>query len=128
MSTTLWKILIQLLSYKTNQFIRIGSFPELTLIKMDQKFLVEVMSEFDISYKYFRINMKNQINRNYGHFYWILCLICLTINLINIMNLLLISDEDEDPLMKVGSMGFSLGGKSCRFMIDLAVLSLTLRS
>ena len=38
---------------------------------MDQKFLVEVMSEFDINYKYFRIIIKNQINRNYGHFYLI---------------------------------------------------------
>ena len=84
---------------------------------MDQQFLLDVMSELYISYKYFRIIIKNQINRNYGHFYWILCLICLSTNLINILNLLLISDEEEEGLMKVGSMGFNFAGKGCRFMM-----------
>ena len=90
---------------------------------MDQKFLVKLISEFDISYKDFRIIIKNQINRNYGHFYWFICSIYLFINLINILNLLFISDEDEEGLKKIGSLGFNIGGKDCRFMLDLAALS-----
>ena len=102
--------------------MRICLFLELTLIKNGSK-IFGVMSEFDISYKYFRIIIKNQINRNYGHFYWILCLICLSTNFINIMNLLFISDEYEQRLMKVASAGFNFGGKNCRFIIDLSVFS-----
>ena len=90
---------------------------------MDTKFLLKVLSEFDMSYKYFRITLKNQINRNYGHFYWIIYFIMFSINLINILNLWLISDNDEDGHMKLGSVGFNFAGTNSRLMIDLADLS-----
>ena len=90
---------------------------------MDNYFLIEVFSLFDINYKYFIISVKNQLNRNYGHFCWLLFSICLFKLLINTFNLLIISDDDIEGLKSFGSFGFVCGGKATRFMMDMTTVS-----
>ena len=91
--------------------------------RMSSNFLVQVLSEFDINIKYFKINIKNQFNCNYALFYWLLCSLNFSQYLINAFILLFISDEDIDGLKKYGSLGYICGGKTSRFMIDLAAMS-----
>ena len=87
---------------------------------MSSNFLVQVLSEFDINFKYLKISVKNQLNRNYGLFYWFLCLFSVFSVLINNYILFFISDDDVNRLKKFGSLGFKLGGKESRFMLDIA--------
>ena len=88
---------------------------------MNTNYLVEVLSEFDINVKYFKISVKKQLNRNYGLIYWFLCLFSVYSVLINTFILILISDDDINSLKKYGSIGFKLGGKSSRLMLDISV-------
>ena len=90
---------------------------------MSEIFLISLLSEFDINFKNFRITIKNQINRNYEHFYWIICLIVLSLHLLQTFNLLLISDDDEENLKIAGSIDFYVGSKGTRFMLDLCTIT-----
>ena len=90
---------------------------------MDNYFLIEVFSSFDINYKYFKINVKNQLNRNYGHFYWMWFSIILLIFLLNSYILLFISDKDIEGLKLFGSLGLMIGTQSSRFMMDIGIVS-----
>ena len=94
-----------------------------TLFKISEKFLISLLSEFDINFKNFRICVKNQIIRNYGHFYWIICSIVLSFHLLETFNLLLISDDDEENLKIAGSIDFYVGSKGTRFMLDLCTIT-----
>ena len=90
---------------------------------MASNYLLDVLSEFDINYKYFQITVKNQLNRNYGHFYWLLCsmfLICLSIQTIDF---LLIPNEDIESLKKFGSLSVYCGGKEIKLILDLNTLT-----
>ena len=90
---------------------------------MSSNFLVQVLSEFDINVKFFKITIKNQLNRNYGLFYWFLCCVSLSILLINTFILVLISDDDIHGLNSFGSFGFKIGGKMTRFMLDATTVT-----
>ena len=72
---------------------------------MSSNYLIEVLSEFDINIKYLKVKINNQLNRNYGHFYWFLCFVSLSLLLINIFILVFISDDDIDSLKIFGSFG-----------------------
>src|ERR1700761_6015670 len=91
---------------------------------MSTNFLVEVLSIFDINVKYFKISVKNQLNRNYGLFYWFLCLFSVFSVFRNTFILVFISDDDVNSLKKLGSCGFTLGGKSSRLMLDICTVTL----
>ena len=78
---------------------------------MSSNFLIEVLSQFDINVKYFKIKIKNQLNINYGLFYWLLCFVLFYSILKNTLILVFISDNDVNSLNKLGSFGFKLGGK-----------------
>ena len=90
---------------------------------MSANFLIDVLSQFDINIKYFKITIKNQLNRNYGLFYWFLCFVLLSLVLINTFILIFISDDDINNLKKFGSFGFKLAGKLYRFMMDAATVT-----
>ena len=89
---------------------------------MSTNYLVEVLSQFDINFKYFKICVKNQLNRKYGQFYWFLCFVSLSLLSYNTFILVFISDEDIDSLKKYGSVGFKLAGISSRLMLDIIYL------
>ena len=93
---------------------------------MSSIFLIEVLSEFDINVKYFKINVKNQLNRNYGLFYWFLCFVSFSVLLINTFILVFISDDDIHGLNNFGSLGFKLAGKTSRFMLDASYVMFNL--
>ena len=90
---------------------------------MSSNFLIEVLSEFDINNKYFKISVKNQLNRNYGIFDWLLCFVWLSLLLFNTFILLFISDDDIQGLKAFGSLGFKVGSKISRFMLDTAIVT-----
>ena len=92
------------------------------LFKMSSNLLIEVLSEFDINYKYYKISVKQQLNKNYGKNYWFLCFVLLSLLSFNTFILFLISDEYIDSLNKYGSIGYSSGGKISRLMVDAAVI------
>ena len=90
---------------------------------MDKYYLIKVISVFDINYKYFKFNVKNQLKRNYGHFYWIWFSIILCNFLLNSYILVFISDKDIEGLIKYGSLGLMIGTQATRFMMDMAFVS-----
>ena len=90
---------------------------------MSSNILFEVLSKFDINIKYFKIKIKNQLNRKYEHFYWVLCFVSLPLLLINTFNLVLISDDDVNRLNKFGSIGYKMGGKTSSFMMDACAVT-----
>src|ERR1700761_8214164 len=92
-------------------------------MKMKPNFLIEVLSEFDINVKHYKISVKNQLNRNYGLFYWLLCFVSLSFLLFNTFTLVLISDDNVNRLLEFGSIGYYCGGRASRFMIDTAGVS-----
>src|ERR1700753_3980547 len=90
---------------------------------MSSNFLIEILSEFDLNLKHYKISVKNELNRNYGLFYWFLCFVSLSLLLFNTFTLVLISDDDVRRIREFGSIGYSSGGKMSRFMLDTAVVS-----
>ena len=90
---------------------------------MSTHYLIEVSSKFDINIKYLKVKINNQLNRNYGQFYWFLCFVSLSLLLFNTFILLFISDYDIQELNAFRSIGFKFGGKLCRFMLDTAIVT-----
>ena len=90
---------------------------------MDNFFLTYVFSSFDINYKYYKINVKNQLKRNYGHYYWMWFSIILCKLLLNTYILLFISDKDTEGLKRFGSLGLIISSEATRYMMEMAIVS-----
>ena len=90
---------------------------------MDNYFLIKAISSFNINYKYFRIGVKNQLKRNYGHFYWFLISFTLCHYLINTFNLFFIFNEEVVAFKMFGSIGYMLGGSQIYVGIGSCIIS-----
>ena len=97
--------------------------PKESSFKMSSNFLIEVLSKFDINFKFFKITAKNQLNRNYGHFYWFLFCVSFSLVLFNTYILVFITDDDINSLKMFGSIGLKMVGKRNRFMIDACMVT-----
>src|SRR5882724_8543633 len=92
---------------------------------MSERFLLNIFSKFNLNKSFFNLCFELKILRGKQKFmnFWIFLILLIFITIIEIIKLIKISDNDRESLLKYGSLGYYAGGKECRFMLDLIVLS-----
>ena len=92
---------------------------------MSQTFILNLFSKFNLNKSFFNLWFELKILRGKQKFmnFWIFLILLIFITIIEIIKLIKISDNDRKSLLKYGSIEYYTGGKECRFMLDMLVLS-----